>query len=287
MRNFFLKKSTRLILSLLMVATLALVACSDKEEKTPVVPPVLVPPALSNIADLEIAFPGQDDEIDEDLIVVLPEVKFTATSTPLHDVRAVPLSHFVLDYDGENFAKLHSYQIVAYDGATSRRDENKDLYWDTFKNGHYVIDFTRSYFHELSQESNYSYNVNMAREIRFYRTVMVVKPDGEEVMFQVNILSHENRINPQNSNNVERSFKLSDLITNYVTLTPQNFEYIITATDGSSATLEWHQLQGACYSRVIERVFFPTIEDFTGAMRLRDLMKVELFNRYDELDVKG
>ena len=278
MRKTNLKKQTKLFLILILVATVLFVACSSDEEKP------AVPPQLSTSPDRTIVFPPQDEEYDEDLIVVLPVVHFTATATQ-NDVSAVPLSYFILNYDSENYARMHTYQITAHDGITSRREGSSDLVWNTFRNGHFLIDTIRTYFHTQSLSANYNYNIQLAKDIRLYRSIIVVKPDGEEVLFQVNILKHENRNNPQNNNTTERAFKMSDLISTYITKSPQNYEYFLTAADFTggntgSATLQWSDMQSAWYSRNIDRVFFPTMPaDMPGVMRLRDVIRVELFLR--------
>ena len=276
MRNFILKKSGKYLMFLVIVTTLFFVACSDNGDEP------IKPPELATNADTIIPFPSQDEEFDENLIVVLPIVNFSATSNPQTNVQAVPISHFVLEHDSENFARMHTYQIFAHDGINSRRNGNEDLDWDAFQEGYFLNETIRTYFHDISQKEDYSFNIQLAREIRMYRSIYVVKPDGEEVLFQVNILRHENRSNPQNNNYTERAFRMSDLITGYITKTPQNYEYFITSTDYTGgntgyAILQWSDIQAAWYSRNIDRVFFPQMpSDMPGAMRLRDVIKVEL-----------
>ena len=277
MRKFILNQKTIKLLFLFILATFILVACSDKEDDP------VIPPALSNVNDRVILFPPSDHEYDESLIEVLSDVQFTATSNPENNVRAVPLSHFILNYDSENYAKMYTYQIVAHDGVTSRRNGSIDPSWYSFSSGHLLIDTGRTYFHDFSHEDAFfNYNIAMAREIRLYRSIVVVKPDGEEVLFQVNILKHENRHNPQNNNNSENAFKMTDLISNYITKTPQNYEYFLTAADYTggntgSSTLQWSDIQDAWYSRTTDRVFYPQRPaDVPGNMRLRDVVRIEL-----------
>ncbi|MCL2064800.1 MAG: hypothetical protein FWG98_10595 [Candidatus Cloacimonetes bacterium] len=289
-RTFPMRKITRFVLFLVVATALMLVACSEKDDN-PFIQEDDRPPTLSNTPDDSILFPPRDHQFAENLIVVLPEVNFSATNTQ-NDVKAVPLDFFFLpqienQINFESDAQMYTYRIVASDGWNPWKDRQaKDLYWDEYKTGYLVLNddiqdrnHFRSYFHEMSQESVYSYNVQNTHELQLYRTIKVVKLDGEEVMFHLNILDHQEIENPQNENSMDKSFKLQDLITGYITKTPEQFEYEAISVDDRSFTFTWPQLQTAYYSRDIDRIFFPFTEEFTGQMRLRDLVRVEVRNR--------
>ena len=317
MRSFILKKQVSFVmnvgtdkcvpykLALLVVVAVALLlsACSEKGKNGP--PEIDFPPPLSNVPDETIPFPERDFQFDESLIVELPVVNFSASNIQ-NNVKAVRLDFFfnmpnksgkldsqrlmsigtIYDSNSEAEAKMFTYRIVASDLWNPWKDRQaKDLYWDRYKEGFLTIyddiedrNHFRTYFHELSQESVYSYNVQNAHELQLFRTITVVKPDGEQVMFHVNILNHEEINNPQNSADVlENSFKMIDLITDYVTKTPEIYEYFITAADDFTTTLQWNHIQGAWYSRDIERVFYPAEdENVSGQLRPRNVVRIEL-----------
>jgi len=282
MRNFFLNTNTKYVFIFILMAVFMFTACSEKNGKGG--GDTHLPPSLSNDPDETILFPAQDYEFDDDWVVVLPIVNFSATNTQT-DVEAVPLSYFVLLNESpifsEDYAKMFTYRIVSSDGwdPWSMR-QAIDLYWDTLMNGFLtLIDPYRTYFHELSQNSVYAYNVQSANKLQVYRTIMVVKPDGTEVMFQVNILDHVEQNNPQNTADIlELSFKMTDLITKYITESPQDYEFLIAAADGFTTILGWEHIQGAWYSRMLERVFYPSEDgDVPGQLRPRNVTSITLF----------
>ena len=280
MRNFILKRGLRLFWSLVVFAVFFMTACSVEEEGP------LYPPALSNKSDRTIDIPAQDTEYDFDLIEIIPTVYLSPSAT-MHDLSAVPFDYFVIEAVTEMQARMHTYQLVSHDGVTSRRDDNIDLYWKDFAKGYLLIDFLRAYFHEYSQKQNYGYNLQFVKEIRMYRTMTVVKPDGEEVLVHVNTLNEYKMNNPQNGHTTDNSFRMQDLITKYITKSPQNYRYFITSADytgGStgSAILEWTDMQRSYYSkeRDVERIFFPSEpQNMAGTLRLRDVVRVELISK--------
>ena len=281
---------TRFVLFFVVATALMLVACSEKE-KGGGFDPDDRPPILSNTPDDIIQFPPKDHQFDENLVVVLPEVNFSASNIQ-NDLKAVLLDFFFLPQTEnqlyyENEARMHTYRIVASDGWNPWKDrQSKDLYWDEYKTGYLILyddiqdrNHFRSYFHDFSQKSVYSYNVQNTNELQIYRTITVVKLDGEEVMFQVNILDHQEIENPQNTNSsdLENAFKMLDLITPYITKTPEQYDYFITSNDGFTTTLEWIRIQSAWYSRVIDRVFYPNeASDFSGQLRPRNVVRIEV-----------
>ena len=310
MRNYILKedrifpiqKWTRIALFLVMATALMLVACSEKGKNPIPTPGDDFPPTLSNKPDETIPFPPRNYQFDENLVVVLPEVNFSASNRQT-DVKAVGLDFFFLSAMGQSEigtttqksmsvdeAKMFTYRIVASDGWNPWKDRQaKDLYWDGYKEGFLTLyddiqdrNHFRTYFHDLSAESVYSYNVQSAHELQLYRTITVVKLDGEEVMFQVNILDHQEIENPQNTNSddLEESFKMMDLITRYITNTPEQYEYVVTSNDGFISILTWQHIQGAWYSRVVDRVFYPNeAPNFSGQLRPRNVVRIELLGQ--------
>ena len=275
MRNRFLKISTLAFLFLVFAATLMLVACSEKEEK------ILEPPPLSDTPDRVTSFPPQTHEYPEEIMKTLPTVYFSNNST-YHDELAVPITYFITKDYSENNGRRHSFQIVSYDNTTSRREGNKDLTYSEFQKGDFLTDRGASYFHELSTRQIYLNNVNRAIEIRWYRSIVVVRPNGDEVLFQVNILNHSTQTNPQDNNNRINAFKLQDLITDYITKTKENYEYHIYSADNSTTVLQWHDLQTAYNTRGADddRVFYPTkSNDVPEALRPRNITKIVLASR--------
>ncbi|MCL2064799.1 MAG: hypothetical protein FWG98_10590 [Candidatus Cloacimonetes bacterium] len=281
MRKSFLKYYARFVLFFLVVAFLGFVACSsndddNNEEITP------QPPILSTKSDATIVFQSQ---YNPDWIVTLPDVKLdNVTITP---ATAVQLNLIVRDEITEETAKMHTYEVVPFPGPDreSSRKGGPDLYWNSFSKGYYLTAFQRTYFSDFSESGNYYYNVPLAEKIELYRSITVVRPDGREVLFQVNILTHSQMNNPQNGGTLDNSFKMQDLITNYITTTPQNYQYFVTSADyvegGSSgfAVFEWSDIQGAHYSREPgrDRVFFPSQPaNMTGTLRLRNVIRIEL-----------
>ena len=279
----------RFVMFFVMALALMLVACSEKDD--PIIPPDDTPPTLSNTPDSSMLFPPRDYEMHESMIVVLPEVHFSGTNTQ-YDVNAVRMDFF-FDWETNNhlffesMAYLYTYRIVASDGWNPWKDRQaKDLYWDDYKSGYLTLNddindrnHFRAYYHDFSLDSIYAYNVQNTHELQLYRTITVVKLDGERVMFQLNILEHQDVINPQNDDSIDRSFKLMDLITGYITKTPEQLQYEAISVDERSFTFTWSQLQTAYYSRDIDRVFFPYTEEYTGQMRLRDLVEIRISNR--------
>ena len=268
------------IMSILVVlSTVMLIGgCSSKEEER-----IIEPPLLSNAPDEIVQFPEQGFVYPDQNVETLQDVHF-AEGNILPTTTAVSLEYFILRRFSENTAKLYTYQIVASSNVTTRRNGNKDFYWDGFVKGYYLNAFASSYFQEQSIAHNYNFNLSGVTQINMYRTFNVIKPGTfEEVMFHVNLLKHENINNPQNNNTRENAFKLRDLITDYVTKTPQNYEYYITTAEyigGATghATLQWSDIQAAYYSTSEGgRVFYPTRgNEVPESMRPRDVIKIEL-----------
>ena len=247
-----------------IIAALFLVACEEKDSK-PSNP--ILPPALSNNPDRVVSLLPESGVPDS--IVVTIDYQG-------NPVNAVPLPYFIMDVENSG---MYYYEIVAPD--FSPRDSSNggyDLSYNIFSSGYLLpsIDY-RTYFENPDLPS--AFNVKNASILNLYRTIVIVKPDGEEVPFEINILGVMDIVH--HADGPRTAYRLKDLITNYITTTPENYEYLFTGVDGfiSRENFTWADLQIGVFIIETGRTYFG--EGYEPWTNMRNLVRIELINLED------
>ena len=246
-----------------ILAVFFLVACEEKDSNNK--PLVGLPPVLSNNPDLVVSLPPVDTIFPDSVMV---EITYQGDQ-----VDAVPLLYFINDIDNPG---LYYYEIVGQPNNWSPRDSSNggyDLSWSIFNLGYLLPskDY-RTYFEDPDLPS--AFNVKSASNINLYRTIIVVKPDGEEVPFEINILEVIDI--EHHLDGMRTAYRLKDLITSYITTTPENYEYVFTAVDGFMGrdNFFWWDMQKGVYIIETGRTYFgDTYENWTN---FRNLERISL-----------
>jgi len=174
---------------------------------------------------------------------------------------------------------LFAYRMIGSDGYNPWENSTPydDLLWSVYNQGYLVPskDF-RSFFEE-SVGIERGYNVKNLQTLALFRTITVVNPTGtEEVIFELGALPTS--IQPNYNGNDEPAIKISDLITTYITTTPEAYEYVFTPADNFAVPpYTWAEVQAGYFSLQLERTTFPTMPDLPNNKRgVRNLMKITL-----------
>jgi len=250
-------------------------ACAEKDRRTGI-DDLVYPPALSKTPDVVIEMPASNFRFaDSD---------FTVTQILYRDAMTdvISMDQFVdkattdelTDISNANESRrLFTYRLVATDGWNPLEVRSlRDLYWDEFVKGYLVpSDRFRAYYPDFSALNINGYNVQNMGTIELFRSITVVEPGGKEVLFHINTLTIANATN--NSGELAPAAKLKDLITEYITKTPEKYDYIITAVNGSYFTFEWSDMVNGFFFVDEDRTFVP---GKAGQFRVRNPMRISL-----------
>lgn len=263
-------------LLLLGFILLVLTACSEKSSKNTLIPGVEIAPLLATQADAEFILPAQGS-VTADTVIV-----YKGEETP-----AVKLCRFInknildeISNTNNESRRLFTYELIGSDGFTPRKSEN-DLLWINFKDGFLLPEKSfRGYFEYFDNLGIGTYNVKDLAKIKAYRTIIVVKADGEEVFFQLksNSITKTEILNYHDE--LENAIALKSFITDYITKTPQNYIYRFEAVDAYTMDYEWSLIEAGYWLINTERTSFPNIEDLpNNQRRFRNLMKISLISK--------
>jgi hypothetical protein len=184
---------------------------------------------------------------------------------------------------------MYAYRIVASDNFDPWNDrEKRDLSYDELIAGYLLInsptdnpsypDHFRTYFAGFSDKAEYAYNVRDTNHLLAFRSIVVEKADGEIAVFELATLPTIEINNDQGS--PEQAYKLTDIITGYITTTPENYSYFFVCSDDylsptTSNTFTWEHIQDGYYLSVRERTFFPNF-NADGGWRLQRVVRINV-----------
>jgi hypothetical protein len=271
---------TRKKLSYLVVFffLLCFVSCAEREKEKIT---ETTPPPMSNIPFAVITMPAEGTEFDPEWVTQIPYgVSQTLTE-------AIPLTYFidksitdaVPTSSGHHETRmLFAYNQKATDGFSPRSRGVPDLTFDVFSGGYLLPNESfRSYFPDLDVNT---YNTRNIREIELYRAITVVKINGDEVLFEISRLPTHNV--PNRDGVIEPAIKLTDLITDFVTLTPERYEYEFLAVDGNPQIYEWSEMARGYFSISSDRTTFVNVpeQDMGNNRRFyRNVVKITLLEK--------
>ncbi|MDD4155992.1 MAG: hypothetical protein PHY08_05405 [Candidatus Cloacimonetes bacterium] len=264
----------RLLLLSFLLFSLVLTACSEKDDNDPIIPTDQVPPQRASVPNYSFIMPDVS-EIVTDTTIIYKDNEVQATS--LENFIDKVITDSLANTDKES-RRLFTYELISEDGFSPRTRNENDLTWDTFKTGFLLPneDF-RSYFDMPIS----TYNVKFLNEIAAYRTIIIEKADGEEVLFQLKSSSLTPTEIPNYDEELEQAISLSAFITEYVTANPQNYNYEFIALDDYAKVYDWNLMQAGYWLISSERTTFPSIadEDMENSMRkFKGLMKIRLID---------
>jgi len=265
-----------LLLTLLAVLLLLFTACSEKDDDT-TTPNTPNPPQMAATSDSIFTMPAQDTVFPDSLLTdVTYNGEATASLLLTHFITKEMTDELVGSPNDAESQKLFAYQLIASDGFNPRDREYDDLTWDVFKTGVLLPNKSfRSYF--ASENVETAFDVKFLTQIKMYRAVQVVKLDGTKVLFEMNALTTNQVANYDGL--MEDGIKLSNFITEFVTATPANYDYIFTdntdMTDPPRYT--WAQMQDGYWLKDSKKTIFPSFPDMPSIqMKFKKLMQIQV-----------
>ena len=266
---------------------LLIIGCSENNTSSD--PDVGTPPTWSTNPDYLVTMPSGDD----DLSGYTPEAIQYSDGTI---TTGYSLDQFVTksitdeltgitdpEIDSRN---LFTFNQISYDGFTPRISNNYfgDLAWDDLSQGYWLSmpEYSfRTYFPQLQEMSITGYNTKNIHKIELYRTVIVENINTVEAVFQLSGLKTYPILNYDDE--IEDAIKLSDLITTFITTTPDAVNYIFVGIDDSTMVYGWRHIQGGYYLLSSETTIFPMLsaEMPNEQARFKHLLKINVFVVYD------
>ncbi|MDD2650393.1 MAG: hypothetical protein PHF36_04570 [Candidatus Cloacimonetes bacterium] len=271
-----MKKHLLVIFAILM---LLFTACSEKDDKNPTGPtdPIVGnPPAMALTADYVFEVPHSVDDIDAAEFVDIPYGDGTTRALPLTYFITKELTDEIINNNRDDETQgLFAYHLKSTDGMTSRKNGDPDMFWADFKEGYLLPDESHRSFFESDAIENV-FNVKFLGQIELFRSVQVVKPNGELVLFEMNALETEEIADYYDE--MDQGIKLKDFITEYITDQPQNYIYKLVANDGYDVAYTWELIEDGYWLKNAMTTIFPTFgEDMTGAQKkFKKLMQIKL-----------
>ena len=245
-----LKVTSFKTLLVLLFCLLIFSACSEKDNGPAVIGEE--PPVHSRIPNAVVNMPAESFNFDDS--------SYTVGQIMYNDVmtNAISLDQFIrksvtdglTNISNANESRnLYTYRLVASDGWNPLDERSlKDLSWAEYIKGYLIpSDRYRVYYPDFSAQNVNGYNVRNINKIELYRTIIVVKPNSDEVVFQISQFNAHQNI-PDRDANPNPAFKFTDLITPFITKTPASYNYVIKAIDHATqnqATQEytWEEFQ--------------------------------------------
>lgn len=267
-----MKKHLLIGLALLL---LLLSACSEKDDNTSTNPNTPNPPAMATTADSVVTMPAEDTVFADSLIF---NVDYNGEST-----QAVSLTNFVTkemtdalvdNTNDDETQKLFAYHLIASDNFTPRDRGYADLTWEKFKTGVLLPQKSfRSYFASDSIET--AFDVKHLLTVKMYRAVQVIKADGSMALFEMNTLTPHQVANYDSL--MENAVKLQDFISEFVTATPAEYDYIFSDNTGYTKTFTWEQVQDGYWLMDSKKTIFPSYPDMPNSQKkFKKLMSITL-----------
>lgn len=268
-----MKKHLLIGLALLL---LLLSACSEKDDNNSSTNPNTPnPPAMATTADSVVTMPAEDTVFADSLTY---DINYNGETTD-----AVALTHFITkemtdelvdNTNDDETQKLFAYHLIASDNFTPRDRGYADLTWEKFKTGVLLPNKSfRSYFASDSIET--AFDVKYLSTIKMYRAVQVIKADGTMALFEINTLTTHQVANYDSL--MESAVKLQDFITEFVTATPANYDYIFTDNTGYTKTFTWEHLQDGYWLKDTKKTIFPSYPDMPNSQKkFKKLMSITL-----------
>lgn len=260
---------------LLLIGLFLLTACSEKDDDT--TPVTANPPAMSSLPVQVYTMPAESTAFDPGLLV---DVQYNNATE-----QAVSLTHFITkamtdllegasSSDTTETQNLFSYHLIASDGFTPRDRSYADLTWEQFKTGYLLPNNSfRSYF--PSDAIQTAFDVKHLQTIKIYRSVVVVKPNNENVLWEMSTLD-STTVNNYDGN-PETAYSLKDMISTYITDNPAGYKYIFTANDGYQVEYTWQEMQDCKWLKNTKRTIFPNYQDMPNSRKkFKKLWKITL-----------
>jgi hypothetical protein len=283
-----MKKHFQMIV--LIAIALFITACAEKEKSKKFNGGE--PPKVATIPDHSITLPATNADFSTLVLTVIPYADSQVVGTINVDGYSLDqfitksftdIKVFVSGTPAGDSRNLFTYRFIATDGWNPWENRGaKDQPWEFVKEGFYVPGQRNGRIYSIDW-----YNDNDLRaycvqrmgggRIGLIRSVTVVNPIGKEVPFHLNTLPIADAIN--NDGNPSPAIKLKDLITEYITDTPERFSYIITTMDNvaslSKPIWTWANIESGFWFLNEDRTLVPGLG---GQGRQRYLMKITLVN---------
>jgi hypothetical protein len=260
-----IKKNFLLITTLVLLSLL--ISCSEKDS-TGNDGSTAEPPALAQIPDLVFSIPDSTDLSN----FIAEEIEYNSEM-----VTAYSLVQF-LDFDRDNVPELeYVYELKSEDGYSPREGGNPDLSWDQFETGYLLpTEKYRTFF--PSDDIPNAYNVKYAQDLRLYRNVVVVDAAGNHISFQTGAFELIDVLHQANDGNFyeDPGFPMSEFISKYVTDSPDQYQYHLTASDDYTLIFSWEDIEAAFWLPDMNKAVFlnPDGTEFSNCFKY--LIKIEL-----------
>jgi len=251
----------------IVVTIFMLMGCSEKDSTGPDENQA-DPPSLAEAPDVEFAFPDSADLVN----FTSQDVEYSSEI-----VTAYSLVQF-LNFEREGIPELeYTYEIVSEDGYTPRDGGNPDLSWENFETGYLLpTEKFRTYF--ASEDIETAYNVKYALKLNLYRTVSVVKADGIIVPFQTGAFEITDIHHQAGNGNFydDPGFALENFISEYITDSPDNYQYHFLTSDDYAIEFMWEDIQAAYWLTTQNKAVFLNSDGTEFHSSFKNLIRIEL-----------
>jgi len=260
-----------------IIILFSIVACDNNSTENESNDPI--PPALAELADIEFTIPDStellnytSEQVDYNGLMV------TGYSLDQFvDMDSVNLYIDEEDFDGR---KLFAVEIVSSDedgNWSPRQNDYYDLSWSQFISGYLLpSEKGRTFFPDDNIESGY--NVKWAYYLRLYRKMDVIL-DGNITIFETGVFGTEGIYHQAGNGNfyTDPGFALSNLVSDYVTMNPDDFEYrFISADDDDEVIFTWNDIEAGFWLITQNKAVFLNDDGTEFHNSFKKLMRIEL-----------
>lgn len=228
-------------------------------------------PELATIPDFIFTVPTNLTDFDS------VEVDYNGES-----VWGFPLEQFI-SFEGRGVLKAEKYlyEMVSSDedgNWSPRNQEYTDLNYSQFSTGYLLpTEKGRTFFPDESIETGY--DTKYAQYFKLYHKIDVERLDGTIVSFETGALtSEEITYYDEGESETDTGISFTQFITDYITKTPENFNYEFTADDDFSETKTWIESETAYWMPENKEriIFFDSELNKLGSVKY--LIKIKLLS---------
>jgi len=270
-----MNKFTKLLLfGVIILFTFA--ACDDNPAGNETEDPT--PPSLAGTIDIEFTIPDSvelsnytSELVDYDGTMV--------TGYSLDQFVNMDSVNAYIDEDSFDGRKLFAIEIVSNDddGNFSPRDHDYyDLAWTDLETGFLLPDEKgRTYFPDENIPNGY--NVKWAYYLKLYRKIDIVL-DGNTTIFETGAFTSEGIFHQAGNGNfyTDPGFALTNLISDYVTESPNNYEYRFTSADDDEIVFTWDDIQTGYWLITQNKAVFLSDDGTEIHSSFKKLLQIDL-----------
>ncbi len=234
-----------------LIAMLALTACSENDDDSSTGPVEILAYNLDQFIPMDILVPLFTEEGQEDI-----------------------------EEDGIEIRGLFSINVIAEDGWSWRSRGMRDLKWEEFATGYLIPDNDgKIYIDAFASQGINTYNVKYAQDVDVYRTVELIKPDETEGQYQLSAMPTEQVENYDAV--MEDAIKLTSFIPAEITAVDS---VMFTAADGWAQTYTAEEFNGGYWLVDSQKTIFPGLDLPGSKKKFKLLRTLKVWGQQDTVD---